>query len=59
MGRPKLNPNSKRKNLAITLNPSVIHKAKALAALGGISLSEMIEMLLMDMFDKFEKKLKH
>lgn len=55
MGRPKLNQNSKRKNLAITLNPSVIHKAKALAALGGISLSEMIEMLLMDMFDKFEK----
>ena len=46
MARPRTNPEKHRKNVAITLDPDLLLKARSLAAAKGYSLSQLLEHLL-------------
>lgn len=58
MSRPRINPEMRRKNLAITLSPKLILRAKAFAELGKVSVSEMVEVTLTEFINKTERELK-
>ena len=48
MPRPRTNPDKHRKNVALTLDPDLLTRARALAAQNGRSLSQLVEQLLVD-----------
>jgi hypothetical protein len=57
MARPRTNPAAHRKNIALTLPPDLILKAKACAEISGVSVSEMVEVALTSLIVKVEKRL--
>lgn len=46
MARPRTNPEKHRQNVAITLDPDLLLRSRALAAARGKSLSQLLEELL-------------
>lgn len=48
MSRPKTDPKTHRKNVALTLDPHILSSAKAICKLNGWSLSRTVDMLLKD-----------
>ena len=58
MSRPKINPTMRRKDLNITLPPTLISKAKEYAEMSGESVSVMVEVSLGDFLDRLETELK-
>jgi len=48
MARPRTNPEKHRQNVAITLDPDILLRSRALAAAKGKSLSQLLEDLLKD-----------
>ncbi len=56
MGRPKLKPEARRVNVALTLPAHLLGEAKAIANLSGISMSKMVEMLLENAFSQLKKR---
>lgn len=48
MSRPKTDPKTHRKNVALTIDPHVLSSAKAVCKLNGWVLSRTVEMLLKD-----------
>lgn len=46
MARPRTNPEKHRQNVAITLDPELLLRTRALAALKGRSLSQLLDSLL-------------
>jgi hypothetical protein len=48
MARPRINPEKHRKNVAITIDPDLLTKVRALAAQMGKSLSQLVDQLLQD-----------
>ena len=57
MARPKTAPSAHRKQIAITLPPELISKAKAYAEMGGGSVSGMVEATLTDFLAKMDREL--
>ena len=46
MGRPRINPDKHRQNVAITIEPELLTNVRALAAQQGKALSQLVEQLL-------------
>ena len=46
MGRPRINPDKHRQNVAITIEPELLTNVRALAAQQGTALSQLVEQLL-------------
>lgn len=46
VARPRINPEKHRQNVAITLDPELLLRTRALAALKGRSLSQLLDSLL-------------
>ena len=52
VARPRTNPEKHRRNVAITLDPDLLLKGRALAAAQGRSLSQLLDELLRSWLDK-------
>ena len=52
MARPKINPDYHRKNIALTIDPDLLRRARLIAASKGQSLSRMVEELLLQCIQK-------
>jgi hypothetical protein len=48
MPRPRTNPDKHRKNVALTIEPELLMRCRALAAQKGRSLSQLVDQLLRD-----------
>jgi hypothetical protein len=58
MTRPTIPKRFHRQQIALTLPPSLILRAKAFAELGKVPVSRMVEGALNDWLDKVEKELR-
>ena len=57
MSRPKLKDGAKRENVTLTLPPKLIRDAKEMAYIGGVSLSQMIQILIELSFLDMDKRI--
>ena len=57
MSRPKINPTMRRKDLNITLPPTLISKAKEYAEISGESVSALVEVSLIYFLEKMEREI--
>ena len=52
MPRPRTNPDKHRKNVALTIDPELLTRCRALAAQKGRSLSHLVDQLLREWMQK-------
>ncbi len=52
MPRPRTNPDKHRKNVALTIEPDLLMRCRALAAQKGRSLSQLVDQLLREWMQK-------
>jgi hypothetical protein len=57
MSRPKLKDGAKRQNVTLTLPPKLIRDAKEMAYMGGVSLSQMIQILIELQFENLDQRI--
>ena len=57
MSRPKLKDGAKRENVTLTLPPKLIRDAKEMAYYAGISLSQMIQILIELQFENLDQRI--
>ena len=58
MPRPRTNPDAHRQQIALTLPPLLISKAKAFAEMGGVPVSRMVEEALTNWLQDAEEALR-
>jgi hypothetical protein len=56
MPRPRITPAAHRKDIALTLPPQLIERAKAVCELGGWSVSSMVEKSLTRYMDALDRE---
>jgi hypothetical protein len=57
MPRPRINPNAHRKDIALTLPPQLIERAKLVCELGGWSVSSVVEKALTNYLNALDREL--
>jgi hypothetical protein len=57
MPRPRINPNAHRKDIALTLPPQLIERAKLICELGGWSVSSVVEKALTNYLNALDREI--
>ena len=57
MPRPRINPDAHRKNIALTLPPQLIERAKTVCELGGWSVSSVVEKALTNYLNALDREI--
>jgi hypothetical protein len=57
MPRPRINPKSHRKNIALTLPPQLIDRAKTVCEIGGWSVSAVVEKALTNYLNALDREI--